>query len=225
MDAVRNKISILTNDSKMKRLIYLTVLLAGVLGTQAKAQLPAVAEDISPLLIGEQVPDIVLNDIQGNPHSLLELAAEQPTILVTYRGGWCYFCNVHLADLASVESEIADLGYQLVAVSPDIPDSMASTSEKNHLKAIQLSDPEGELIKGLGLAFQATESLMQRLLTYSGGENDSFIPVPALFVLDPEGHIRFEYINPNFRVRIKGAFLVDVLKSIDDQDQAASAGL
>lgn len=152
----------------------------------------------------------------GNDHSLPDLAKEKPTILVTYRGGWCYFCNVHLADLASAESEIYDMGYQLVAVSPDIPDSLAATSIKNELKAMQLSDPDGKLIRELGLAFQASESMMQRLLTYSGGQNDEFVPVPALIILDSEGKIRFEYINPNFRVRISGDFLVDVLKALEE---------
>lgn len=199
----------------MKRIFILFFLVTLISSVRLYAQLPAVAEDISPLLIGEQVPDVVLTDIQGNDRSLLQLAQEKPTILVTYRGGWCYFCNVHLADLASVESDIYEMGYQLVAVSPDIPDSLAATSAKNDLKALQLSDPDGTLIKGLGLAFQASESLMERLLNYSGGQNDEFIPVPALFILDSEGKIRFEYINPNFRVRISGDFLVDVLKALE----------
>lgn len=57
------------------------------------AQVPEEAEDISPLLIGENLPDAALVDANGIKVSLHKLIKEKPTVLVFYRGGWCPYCN------------------------------------------------------------------------------------------------------------------------------------
>ena len=194
------------------------MLFAGFQTFRLAAQIPGVPEDVSPLLIGEKVPDIELTDMNGKQESITELAKQKPTILVMYRGGWCPFCNRHLSDLASVQTEIMDMGYQIVAVSPDIPEKLTETSERNGFEGLQLSDPDAKLIKAMGLAYKAPETNMTRLLEYSGGKNSDILPVPSLFVLDSNGAIRFEYINPNYRIRIGGKFLVNVLKALDEND-------
>ena len=79
---------------------------------------PAKVTDISPLLIGEKVPKIKVRSAKGKKVSLYKLLREKPIVLIFYRGGWCPFCNVHLAEMQGIESAVRDLGYQLVAISP-----------------------------------------------------------------------------------------------------------
>ena len=51
-------------------------------------EVPHSAEEVRPLLIGSQLPDIVYKTGNGSDFSLNEAASEKPVILVYYRGGW-----------------------------------------------------------------------------------------------------------------------------------------
>jgi hypothetical protein len=71
----------------------LAVLSAGLLLFPAAAvadepPLPTSPHDIRPLLIGTEVPDVPVLDLDGNEVSLAGLVREQPTVLIFYRGGW-----------------------------------------------------------------------------------------------------------------------------------------
>lgn len=57
------------------------------------AQTPKKPEDISPLLIGENIPNVSLIDSSGEPVNLATQIQKSNTVLVFYRGGWCPFCN------------------------------------------------------------------------------------------------------------------------------------
>ena len=99
--------------------IQLLLLVLIISSATLNAQVPQNAEDISPLLIGEKLPEAMLLDEDGKPINLNKEIAKKKTVLVFYRGGWCPFCNMQLASLAEAESEILKLGYQIIAVSPD----------------------------------------------------------------------------------------------------------
>lgn len=66
--------------------ICLTTLL---LAFTSVSEIPQKPEDISPLLIGETIPDVRLQTVEGSSVSLMAEVAKKPTVLVFYRGGWC----------------------------------------------------------------------------------------------------------------------------------------
>ena len=196
----------------------LLILLTAALTTlSARAQdVPKEAIDISPLLIGEKVPDSKLSDIEGKEVYLLALAGRRQTVIVFYRGGWCPYCNTHLAELQSIEQDILNAGYQIVAISPDSPESLKASKDKHKLKYTLLSDSKTEAIRSFGLAFVAPERYGERLLKYSGDQNKNILPVPAVFILNKEGEILFEYINPDYKKRLKGSFLLAALRELKE---------
>lgn len=180
-------------------------------------QLPEKAEDISPLLNGETVPNAMLTSPDGKKFQLKEIVGQKPTVLLFYRGGWCPFCNAHLLEIQGVQNQVVNLGYQIIAISPDSPQNLIATDEKQDLAYSLYSDAEGKLIKAMGLAFKAPERYSGMLLEKSGGLNPGFLPVPAVFVLDTSGKILFEYINPDYKTRLKADMLMAVLKSIQNK--------
>lgn len=182
------------------------------ISVSAFAQIAGTAEEVSPLLIGEKVPDIGITSAEGKKTGLKEILSTQPTILLFYRGGWCPFCNAHLAEVGEITAEIKDLGYQIIAVSPDSPEKLKNSLEKQDLEYELFSDANGSLTQAMGLAFKSPEKYGSMLISYSGGENSGFLPVPALFVLDTEGTILFEYISPDYKQRIAAPLLLNVLK-------------
>ncbi|WP_417446860.1 peroxiredoxin-like family protein [Kangiella sp.] len=176
------------------------------------------ANHVTPLLIGQQVPDIHLWDTEGKPFRLLDKVKQQPTILLFYRGGWCPFCNAQLSQIQEIESELVEMGYQLLAISPDTPDELVQTSETRNLSYELISDFQLAATRGFGLAFHIEDDYAGKIEELGGkaakadGDTKSVLPVPAVFILDKNGVIKFEYINPNYKVRIDPELLLAAAK-------------
>lgn len=183
--------------------------------SNTNAQVPEKAEDISPLLIGEILPKANLVDADGKKILLKVVLAEKPTVLVFYRGGWCPYCNLQLSGLVKIEQEILKLGYQIVAISPDDYQNLKNTEEKDSINYQIFSDPNGKFIQDIGIAFQ-TPLMMKGFIATKGqkGETSEVMPVPTVMIVDKEGKILFEYINPNYKERISSEMLLAVLKII-----------
>lgn len=196
---------------------YLLVLFAGifVIVNSLSAQIPQTATDISPLLIGEVMPDATLKATDASEHSVLEILRKKQTVVLFYRGGWCPYCNTHLAEIRDAESEILALGYQIIAISPDSPEKLLISNDEKQLNYELYSDGDGTFSKAVGIAFQSSERQTSRLLEYSDGLNKGYLPVPSVFICDIDGTILFEYISPNYKKRMSAKLLIAVLKNLN----------
>ncbi len=176
------------------------------------------ASDVAPLLIGETIPDITLFSSEGAPLNLRQKVAEKPTILLFYRGGWCPFCNAQLSQIQMAEEEIRKLGYQLIAISPDTPDALKKSISERELDYQLVSDFALQATRQFGLAFYIPKNYSDKISKHGGktqsldGDERSILPVPAVFILDQKGVIQFEYVNPNFKVRVKPQLLIDAAR-------------
>lgn len=197
----------------MKTIVFSITLLLTTLSLQAQL-IPELPTDISPLLIGEKIPDITLRALDGKPKFMSEILDNHKTILVFYRGGWCPYCNAQLIALAKTEAELIDLGYQIIAVSPDSPKSLAHTEEEDEIGYQLFSDSRGELTKAVGIAYKVPENQVKQVLKGSEGDNISFLPVPSVLIINEKREIMFEYINPEFTQRLSVDFLLAVAKSL-----------
>lgn len=198
----------------MKKIICLALFAIG-LSVHAQNDLPKVATEIAPLLIGEKIPNFILKSVENTAVNLTELISKKRTVLVFYRGGWCPYCNAHLAALGEAEKQLLDLGYQIIAISPDAPKSLRVTDDQQKLNYVLLSDSTGELSRAVGIAFQAPENYKTIITKDSDGVNNSFLPVPAVFILNTNAEIEFEHITPNFKNRISNDLLIAAAKSLD----------
>ena len=181
------------------------------------SQIPDNPEDISPLLIGEKMPDVELKDIEDNSVKLSSILSTKKTIMIFYRGSWCPYCNRHLAEVSQIEDELIAVGYQIIAVSPDLPVNLMKSVDKNELKYTLLSDATGDLTRAAGLAFKGPQRYEKQLSENQGKDAELILPVPSLFILNEDGEILFEYINPNYKTRISGSLVLAAAKSIAEQ--------
>lgn len=198
----------------MQYLKVLSVFLFLPFSLLAQSDLPAKPEDIAPLLIGEMVPDIQIAQMDGTLTDVGSVLNEKKTILIFYRGGWCPYCNSHLSDLQKIEPKLKELGYQIVAISPDTPAKLKETDQKQDLSYQLYSDSKGELMGKMGIAFQAPERYQKMLLSASGEENKGWLPVPAVFIINDKKQILFEYISPDFKHRMNGDLLLAVASKL-----------
>lgn len=179
------------------------------------AQIAEKAEDVSPLLIGETIPNETIYNAKNEPIQIDKILKEKPTVLVFYRGGWCPYCNLHLAALGEAEADILKLGYQIIAISPENYQNIQPTVEKDKINYKVFSDPKANLTQKMGLAFKTNQKTLDYLSTKTKGEVSEALPVPAVMVVNTDGEILFEYINPNYKKRLTSALLLAVLQNLE----------
>ncbi len=207
------------------------ILIAAILlsGVSLQAQdngkydkVPSSPEDIMPLAVGDALPITVLYDADGNQFDLASAISAKPTILIFYRGGWCPFCNMHMGKLATIEGELLELGYQILAITPDKPEMLQKSMAKWEAKYTLLSDSKMDAAIALGIAYKVDDKTVARYargknnLDMNSGQDHHLLPVPAAFVIGRDGLIKFEYLNPNYKVRIDPKELLKVAKSLVD---------
>ncbi|WP_250433134.1 peroxiredoxin-like family protein [Hanstruepera flava] len=178
------------------------------------AQVPEKAEDISPLLIGEQLPDATLLNVDGGEVSLQHVLKQKPSVVVFYRGGWCPYCNQQLGALAEVESQIIELGYQIIAISPDHFEMLNPTAEKEGINYQIYADPQAKFIQQVGIGFKTPGMAKMYIAKKTKMEATEILPVPTVFVVNTSGDILYEYINPNYKVRLSPELLIANLKAL-----------
>ena len=205
----------------MRKSIFLTVIsLVCLMGSQVKAQMPAVATDVSPMMVGETIPDAMLVDAQGRSVSLYSLIKEKPTIIVFYRGVWCSNCIRNFKEEYNPNlPEIEKLGYNLVTICPDAPQSLLKTSSDAGMDSKYFfGDGTGALAKPMGLAFQQQERMKDRLLESSDGKNtELYLPIPAVYIIDTNQEIIFADLRPSavsWEKRMKWKLLGAVLQAL-----------
>lgn len=188
----------------------------------SQAQLSQVAdkaEDICPLKVGSPIPSVSLSLPNGTIVDLRAEVSKKPTILVFYRGGWCVYCNRQMSQIKEIEHTLLDLGYQLIAISPDRPEKLRETLDQYKFNYTLLSDSKAIATQEFGLAFRVAEQTLQRYETINidledaSGETHHVLPVPAVFVVGLDGIIRYSYVNPNYRVRIDPDVLLAAAKA------------
>jgi peroxiredoxin len=184
------------------------------------------ADEIHPLLVGMAVPDVILTDVTGKEVKLYSLLEQKPTVLIFYRGGWCPCCNLQMEQLRSIEDDVLKEGYQIVAISADRPENIEKSIEKHDLHYTLLSDSTMNAAKAFGIAFRLDTESVKKVKKYgvdfeaASGLNHHLLPVPAVFIVQKDGSIIFEYVNPNFKVRLNAQVLLAILKAENEQDKS-----
>ena len=199
------------------RIFILAVLFVFSLGfnTQAfeRAQFAEQAQDVTPLLNGQMIPDVAVQTFDGKTVQLRDVVSEKPTVILFYRGGWCPYCNRQLAGLKDIEKRMVNLGYQIVAISPESPERLQEQEFDTKFAVQLLSDNGLEATKAFGIGFFLPEEIAARSskigadATLEDGSKRRVLPAPAVFIADKDGLIKFNYVNPDYKVRISSELL------------------
>jgi peroxiredoxin len=190
-------------------------------GEEKRGGVAPVADAICPLKVGMTAPHVSVTSVNGTPIDLAVEITKKPTVLIFYRGGWCPFCNAQLQGLQKIESRLYDLGYQLIAVSADKPEKLRETIGRDSLQYTLLSDASMTAAAAFGIAFHIDDATVGRYkalgmdLEGASGQGHHVLPVPAVYVLGTDRIVRFNYVNPNHKVRLDAQLLL----------RAAEAGL
>ncbi len=203
--------------------VILTIcLFTGCTTTENSPQVPTKAADVSPLLIGSDIPDISLPSPLNESVKLTE-TMENGALIVFYRGGWCPFCSAELADLAKIDVQLHSKGVEIVAISPDSPEFLQQSIADEDLGYTLLSDSKMEAARAFGVAFRVDIETVQSLkkngmdIEERSGETHHLLPVPSLFLVNPEGKIVFQYVNPDYRQRVDKSIIMAAVNSMIEE--------
>lgn len=160
------------------------------------------------LPVGSRIPDVRAVDLDGREVQLAKLAeAQGPLLLVFYRGGWCPFCNFQIRALAEAAPQFAARGLTPVAVSVDRAEESAKTKALYTLPFPVLSDTDLSFVEGFRVARHVDDAELARLkgfgmdLEASSGQQHHVIAVPAIFLIDRGGVVRWAHSDTDYKTR------------------------
>lgn len=187
-------------------------------GISALAESDLIANAIKE---GDKAPNFVLSNQLGEKLSLSNLLQNGPVVLTWYRGGWCPFCNMQLQYLQRSLPAFQELGASLIALTPEKPDGSLSVKEKNELEFEVLSDHNNEVARFYGIVFKLNDEVSDLykntfgldLEAYNETDSDE-LPVPATYVIDKSGEVKYAYLNADYTQRAEPLEIIEVLKAL-----------
>lgn len=96
---------------------------------------------------------------------------------------------------------------------------MRETVERHEMTWTLLSDASAAAAEAFGLAFRVDDATFERYqgfgidLEAASGQSHHVLPVPAVYLVDEAGKIEFEYVNPDYRVRVPPAVVLAAAKA------------
>lgn len=180
----------------------------------ADVPLAATAADIQPLGRGDAAPHFTVETVSGERFEFEPRSLQRPVMLISFRGGWCPYCNLHLSELRHVLPQIQDMGIDVLFLSGDRSDILVKGLRRETRDDIDglgytiLSDANAQAAIALGIAFRASERTIARRrengddIDASSMARHGVLPVPAVFAIDRDGIITYRYADPDYTVRL-----------------------
>ena len=118
-----------------------------------------------------------------------------------------------------MEAELADLGFPVLAISPDRAETMTRSLEVKGLGYALYSDSAMDAARAFGIAFQVDSETLEAYRGYgidleaASGRSHHQLPVPSVFLVEPGGTVRWVYSNPDYQVRPENAALLEAARA------------
>lgn len=167
---------------------------------------------------GDRAPDFEGAEVRGTRLRLADRLAVGPVVLSFYRGGWCPFCSLELKAWQEHIEALRAAGAELIAISPEAGEP-ASEQQAGWKPAFPvLADVDQRIAAAYGLVFELPESAREaqrRLdadLQHRNADGTWRLPVPATFVIDRSGVIRWAYAAADYTERAEPAEVIAALK-------------
>ena len=188
------------------------------------ADVPAAesAADIQPLSAGDRAPHFTVETLAGARYEFEPRRLERPVILISFRGGWCPYCNIHLSELRHALPEIRNMGIDVLFLSGDRSELLVKGLERETRDDIDglgytiLSDANAQAALALGIAFKASKRTIERRRAKGDDIESSsmalhgVLPVPAVFAINQDGMIAYRHANPDYKLRVSADALLAV---------------
>lgn len=181
------------------------------------AALIATAQDPQGLSVGDKAPDIDASDQNRNIFNLANQLEKGPVVLFFYRGHWCKYCNRQLEELSDSIELIIEKGASVITVTPETSEYVDQTSEKFGNSFRIISDTDGKIMDDYRVKFQLSKATNIKYnlwgihLDEYNGANSTNLPVPATYIIDQAGTIKYVFFNEDYKERVSVRTILDNL--------------
>jgi peroxiredoxin len=174
--------------------------------------------------VGARLPSFTLPNATGDPISSESLLVKGPLLICYYRGEWCPFCNFELMAYQKRIGVIHSKGAQLVAISPELPDTNTTMTEKHSLKYPVLSDKDLFFAHKLGIVWEQPAA-MRGIFSASGtdqlkrtGRDTLELPVPATMLVGKDGLVKNIWADPDYTTRLEPTAAITWIDEVNRSD-------
>ncbi len=175
--------------------------------------------DRKPIGVGAAAPTFVLPNQHGRPVRLAEYLAHGPVVLLFIRGGWCPFCTLTLRAYQDALPDIQAAGAELLGIGPQPFDSCCTFAERDLLAFPILSDAGNAVAEQFGVVHEIPPTL-RKLYVRLGHDlprlnktDDWRVPLPATFIIGPDGRVVKSHVATNAHSRLEPA---EVVRALED---------
>jgi peroxiredoxin len=168
--------------------------------------------------VGQKAPDFHARDLDGKDVAFSSIYAKGPVLLAFYRGGWCPYCNSEIHALTTAYPDYQKRGVTPVAISVDKPDAEAKMKALYTIPFPVLSDSDAKIIEAFHVVNKVDGEQLAKMRGFGvdlesySGQTHHEIAIPALFLIDRAGVVRWAHSDPDFKVRPSTA---QILAAID----------
>lgn len=178
--------------------------------------------DLEHLSLGvnDFAPDFSLPNARGEIIGLSELLTSGSVVLTFYRGIWCPYCQVQLRNYQKILPEIRANNAQLIAISPQVPDTSLQTQNEWQLGFEVLSDVRNIVAGQYGICYDIPRDHIDLLeiigfsLEQNHNDDRAILPMAATFIIDMDKRIRWCFVDRNYRKRAEPGEIIAALKAI-----------
>jgi len=162
----------------------------------------------------QKAPNFKLKNITGETVTLSSYDGKW-LVLVFYRGNCCPKCNLQIADFEKDYEKFKALQSEIIAVSTDTPEEAKKTREKSQARFPILIDSDNEVVNLYGVATQKRE--LKDIPAILHGKKAGTYAMPAVFIIDTKGIIRYSYVGKSFTDRPNNEELLKKLSELQSQ--------
>jgi peroxiredoxin len=169
---------------------------------------------------GDQFPDFVLPSVEGRLVTLSSLLVGGPVVVQFFRGEWCPYCRLMLDALAENLEAIEAAGATLIALTPDTGPPALDAKQNHHARFEVLCDVDCGVGLTCGVVFRVPKLYRARLqaagldFVERHGNAAWILPVPATYILDRNGMVRWRFIDADFTHRAEPADIIAALQML-----------
>jgi len=156
---------------------------------------------------GSKAPSFDLTDHNGKLVRSSDLLATGPLVICFIRGRWDPFCVGQMEAMNAIDPQIKEAGASLVTISPQTVHHSYLMADQHKLRFPLLSDAGSKVAQAFGLAYRVPEyqqEIYRRVfvnLPFVNGDESWQLPIPATYILGPDGTVLYASANPDYTDR------------------------
>jgi peroxiredoxin len=159
------------------------------------------------LPVGAKAPEFALPDFSGRTVRSSDLLALGPLVINFFRGRWCPYCITELEAWRDLYPALRERGALVVGISPQTQRQSDFTAGQHTIPFPLLTDAGCKVAEQFGLVWTLPDYLRRYYLgilvniPFINGDDRWRLPLPATYVLGPDGKVLYAEAHADFRVR------------------------